>query len=107
MAISVDTDTLAAVVLAQNATYHTKDPAIFEQIRTYVWSKYKTSGDIPWTFAVTDVAGCGAAIYAAFIAAGVTQALGGVAYWLEKIGNTVLTYPYTRASNDVLDYPTA
>lgn len=97
---------IAAIVIAQDATYHTRSAPVWEQIQTYVWSKYRSADDIPPTEPPSDVAGLGAAIYAAFVAAGLTSLIGGVAYALEKVGNIVMTYPYTRSSNDVLDVPT-
>lgn len=89
---------LAAVVLAQDTTYHTKHAAIWEQITNYVWYKYRnTDGhDIAQWNPPTDVAGLGEVIYAAFVAAGLTSLIGGAAYCLEKLGTTILTYPYLR-----------
>lgn len=91
---------LAAVVLAQDATYHTRSAPVWEQISNYVWYSYRnTDGkDIPQWNPPTDVAGLGATIYAAFVAAGLTALVGGVAYALEKVGEIVLTYPYTRGN---------
>jgi hypothetical protein len=98
---------LTALVLAQDAAYHTRSAPVLEQIYNWVWEHYtdNVNTEVPWTFPVTDIAGLGAAIYAAFVAAGVTSATGGVAFWLEQLGNQVLTYPYTRASNNVLNVP--
>lgn len=95
-----DYDTLAAVVLAQNATYHTRSAPVWEQICNYVWYSYRNTdgNDIPQWNPPTDVAGLGATIYAAFVAAGMTALVGGAAYALEQIGNIVLTYPYTRGT---------
>lgn len=102
-----DITTLTAVVLAQNAVYHTRHAAVFEQIKNYVWNKYRSASDIKPTVTWADVGGCGAAIYAEFISKGFTSAIGGVAFWLEQLSNNVLTYPYTRASNNVLNVPTS
>lgn len=104
---------LTAVVLAQNAAYNTKNGAVFEKIKNYVWYLYSPTVVPTWSPVddmskkPDDVAGLGAAIYAVFVAAGVTSAVGGIAYWLEQLSNQVLTYPYTRATNDVLDVPTS
>ena len=89
---------LAALVLAQDATLHTKHAAVFEQIRNRVWWNYRnTDGqDIPQWWVPADVGGLGDTIYAAFVAAGVTALIGGVAYCLEKLGDLVLTHPYER-----------
>lgn len=97
---------LAALVIAQDATYHTTSAPVWEQIQQNVWMRYRDASDIQPKVTVDDVAGLGATIYAAFIAAGLTEELGGVAYALSKIGNIVMTYPYTRADNNVLDVPT-
>lgn len=80
-------NTLAALVLAQDAEFHTRSGSVLQQIFDNVWSRY-----YPFTQPVADVAGLGAAIYAAIIAAGFTAGIGGVAYILELISNIVLTY---------------
>lgn len=87
---------LAVVVIANDATYHTRSAPIWEQICTHVWSHFRDHEDIPPTEPPADVAGLGAAIYASFVAAGVDAAKGGVAYALEKVGDLVMTYPYWR-----------
>lgn len=95
-----DYATLAAVVLASDAAFHTRSAPVFEQIRNRVWFNYRnTDGkDIPQWNPPDDVNGLGDTIYAAFVAAGLTALIGGAAYALEQIGNIVLTYPYTRGS---------
>lgn len=87
---------LAVVVIAQDGTYHTRSAPVWEQIKTRVWSLFRSASDIPPTEPPDDVAGLGAAIYANFVAAGVDAAKGGVAYALEKVGDLVMTYPYWR-----------
>lgn len=97
---------LSAVVIAAGA----RQPALFERVKDYVWYSYHNTDGldlIPQPNHATDVGGAGAAIYVAFVAAGITALTGGVAYWLEQIGNTVLTYPYTRSATGVLDWPTS
>ena len=96
---------LTALVLSSDATYHTRSPSVFEQIKTRVWAMYRSADDIPPTEPPDDVNGLAFSIYFAFNIAGVTSALGGVAYWLEQLTNQVLTYPYTRSDTDVLDVP--
>lgn len=54
--------------------------------------------DIPRTVTPDDIDGLAAAL----IAGGCTAPAD-----LEQVGNIVSTYPYTRASNDVLDVPTS
>jgi hypothetical protein len=96
-----NTTILSALVLMSSTTYHTRHPAVFEQIANYVWSQYRSAHDIPWTFPVTDVNGLGAIIYSSFAASNVANsAVGGVAYYLEKIRNIVLTYPWNRYQDD-------
>lgn len=104
---------IAAIVIMQDATLHTRSAPVWEQICTYVWSRYRSADDIQPTEPPSDVGGIGAGIYSAFIAAGLTQAVGGVAYALEKIGKLVMTYPYIRgtilqdaAHSDQLEVPT-
>lgn len=87
---------LAVVVIANDATYHTRSAPVWEQIKTHVWSHYRSAADIPPTEPPADVANLGAAIVAAFAIAGVNAAKGGVAYALEKVGDLVMTYPYWR-----------
>lgn len=100
-----NTNALAVLVLAQNTAHNTRHPSVFEQICNYVWKLYRDSHDLPWTGDVenpasADVAGLGTTIHAAFVAAGVTAGTGGAAYYLEKIGNYVLTYPWNRIQDD-------
>lgn len=95
---------LAAIVLAQDTAYNTRHPANWEKICNRVWWNYRNTGslDVPATYEAEDVAGLGDTIYAQFVAAGLTQGTGGVAYALEQIANTVLTHPYTRSETNVL-----
>lgn len=84
--------TLAAIAIAGGA----QQPALFEQVCQYVFNSVKSFSRQMQT--VADVGGVGAA----FVAAGATTP-----YWLEQIGTQVLTYPYTRAANNVLNWPTS
>lgn len=85
-------DVLAAVVIAGSAN----TPVKFEQVCNYVFNNSVNYSRQVQT--VTDVNGVGAAL----IAQGATDPA-----TLERIGTKALTYPYTRAVNNVLDWPTS
>ena len=98
--------TLISNIIAADAVYSTRKAPVLEQIENYVWAQYtNTAGnDVPGQIEkVADVDGLGAAIYTELTRVGITYDKGGAAYWLEKITNGVMTYPDTRAANNVLD----
>lgn len=78
---------LAAIAIAAGA----RTPYLWGKVLDYVFNH-----DYPFTFTPADVSGVGAAM----VAGGATTP-----YWLEQVGNIVLTYPYTRSANDVLNVP--
>lgn len=87
--------TLSAIAIAGGVRH----PALFEQVRNFVFGRQISARD-PVDHIIqhaTDVNGVGAS----FIAGGATTPND-----LEQIGNRVLSHPYTRASNEVLDWPT-
>jgi hypothetical protein len=84
--------TLAAVAIAGGA----RQPALYEKVCNYCFNNAVNFNRGVQT--VADVGGVGAA----FIAQGATTP-----YWLERIGNTVLTYPHTRSDSGVLAWPTS
>jgi len=71
-------------------------PPSYEQVCNYVLMNQVDPLDIPRTVTPADINGVGAAL----IAGGATTP-----YWLEQVGQQVLTYPYTRSATDVLDTP--
>lgn len=74
----------SAVVTALAAGVNT--PVEFEQVCNYIYMR-RSASDIPATTRPDDIGGVGAY----FIALGATTP-----YWLERIANTVLTYPWDR-----------
>lgn len=94
--MAIDYDTLAAVALAGGVN----SPPLFEQVCDYVFGTLISAAD-PVHHVIQDAADVGG-VGAAFIAAGATAPPD-----LEQIGNRVLTYPYTRSANEVLDWPTS
>jgi hypothetical protein len=94
--MAVDYDTLAAIAIAGGVRH----PALYEEVCDYVLGQQISAADPVHHIiqGAEDVNGVGVA----FIAGGAVTP-----YDLEQIGNIVLTYPYTRAANDVLDVPTS
>jgi hypothetical protein len=74
--------TAAVIALAGGA----RTPVAYEQVCNFIFMR-RSAHDIPATTRPADVGGVGTA----FIALGATTP-----YWLEKIANVVLTYPWDR-----------
>lgn len=68
----------------------------WEQVTNRVLMLQVDPADIPRTVTPDDING----VASALIAGGATSP-----YWLEQVGNIVMTYPYTRSATDVLDVP--
>jgi len=68
----------------------------YEQVCNRVLMLQVDPLDIPRTVTPPDING----VAAALVAGGAITP-----YWLEQVGNIVLTYPYTRSATDVLDVP--
>lgn len=94
-----DIHTLVANVIAALTTVGVGvSPVEWEQVCNRVQMLQVDADDIPRTVTPDDVDGAAAIL----IAGGATTP-----YWLEKVGEKVLTYPYTRSDTDVLDVPTS
>lgn len=90
---------LAAIVIANLSVDGTGIKApLWEQICNRVLMLQVDPSDIPRTVTPDDIDGLAATL----IAGGVNTPRE-----LEIVGNTVMTYPYTRSATDVLDFPTS